>query len=238
MHKVFAAAEAVCWWEGDGCLVPGGNWSRGVPCPWGVSAPRGCLFPLGCLLPVGGIPACTEAAPLWTEWLTDRCKNVTFATSLQMVTNWKKKIFVREHKTETSCEQDCIPVGCVSLLVAHTSDHALLPEGGACLWSREGGLLQGACLWSWGVCSWEDACLWSRGGLLLRGSAFVRGVPASGQEVCIPACNGADPPEENSWHTLLKILPCPNFIVGGKNCGELINEIFRSSLPRLNCYFL
>ena len=32
---------------------------------------------------------------------------------------------------------------------------------------------------------------------------------------CIPACNGAEKPEQNSPHTLLKILPCPNFVVGG-----------------------
>ena len=35
----------------------------------------------------GGIPACTEADPPmnWTEWLTDRCKNITFVTSLRTV---------------------------------------------------------------------------------------------------------------------------------------------------------
>ena len=45
----------------------------------GGCLPRGCL-PAGCL--PGGlcIPACTEADTLnpWTEWLTDRCKNITF----------------------------------------------------------------------------------------------------------------------------------------------------------------
>ena len=45
---------------------------------------------------------------------------------------------------------------------------------------------RGICLWSWG---WE----------------------------CIPACNGGRPRcEQNSSHTLLKILPCPHFVVGGK----------------------
>ena len=39
-----------------------------------------------------------------------------------------------------------------------------------------------------------------------------------GVRECIPACNGADPPYgQNSWHTLLKILPCPNFVVGSNN---------------------
>ena len=49
-----------------GCLVPGGAWSGGVSARTG---PRG-----------HGIPAFTEAdTPLWTEWRTDRCKNITFA---------------------------------------------------------------------------------------------------------------------------------------------------------------
>ena len=53
-------------------LLPGGMSARGG----GVSAPGGCLL-LG-----GGIPACTEADP--PPW-TDRCKNITFATSLRTV---------------------------------------------------------------------------------------------------------------------------------------------------------
>ena len=33
-----------------------------------------------------------------------------------------------------------------------------------------------------------------------------------------PGCGPGDPLwEQNSWHTLLKILPCPNFVAGGKN---------------------
>ena len=50
---------------GDVCSGGGGVCSRGEG---------------GCLLPGRGcIPACTEAdTPLWTEWLTDRCKNITF----------------------------------------------------------------------------------------------------------------------------------------------------------------
>ena len=53
--------------------------------PRGVSAQRGCL-------PGGCIPACTEAdTPLWTEWLTDRCKNITFPQlRLRMVINGAK----------------------------------------------------------------------------------------------------------------------------------------------------
>ena len=34
-----------------------------------------------------------------------------------------------------------------------------------------------------------------------------------------PGCGPGDLPpcEQNSWHTLLKILPCPNFVAGGNN---------------------
>ena len=57
---------------GGGCLVPGG---RGVPgqegaCSGGVPAPGG-----------DGIPACTPEA----DRQTDRCNNITFATSLRTV---------------------------------------------------------------------------------------------------------------------------------------------------------
>ena len=65
---------------GGGCLFPG----------WGVSAlggacsqGGGCLL-WGGLLQGGGIPACTEADPPCGQ--TDRCKNITFATSLRTVT--------------------------------------------------------------------------------------------------------------------------------------------------------
>ena len=63
-----------------GGLLPGGvSTSRGGVCSRGVSACVGCLLPGGDLLPGGCMSACTEAdTPLWTEWLTDRCKNITF----------------------------------------------------------------------------------------------------------------------------------------------------------------
>ena len=91
---------------GGGCLLPGGclllegfvllggvcSWgvySQGVSalggfCSWGVClllgvGGGGCVCSQG-VCPGGCIPACTEAdTPLWTEWLTDRCKNITFA---------------------------------------------------------------------------------------------------------------------------------------------------------------
>ena len=69
-HRPYAG---VCFW---GCVVPGGvcsgGWSRGMSAPGGVWSGGGG----------GGIPACTEADPLlWTEWMTDRCKNITLATT-------------------------------------------------------------------------------------------------------------------------------------------------------------
>ena len=68
---------------GGGCLLPGG------------SAPGGCLPGLGGCLPGpggwclllggawsgGGIPACTEAEPPPVNRMTDRCKNITLATT-------------------------------------------------------------------------------------------------------------------------------------------------------------
>ena len=48
----------------------------------GVCGPRGVPSPGG----AGGIPACTEAdPPPPVNRMTDRCKNITFATSLRTV---------------------------------------------------------------------------------------------------------------------------------------------------------
>ena len=59
-----------------GICFPGG-W--GGLLPGGVSAPGGwCLLPGGLLR--GGIPACTEADPPVNR-MTDRCKNITLATT-------------------------------------------------------------------------------------------------------------------------------------------------------------
>ena len=90
--------------SGGGCLLPGGVCSWGVSalegvCSWGcllwgvcsqgMSAPGGCLL-WGCLLQgvcvcsgggVGGIPACTEADTPSVNRMTDRCKNITLATT-------------------------------------------------------------------------------------------------------------------------------------------------------------
>ena len=78
-----------------GGLPPGGVSALGGVCSWGVSAPRGgclllggllpsggCLLLGGCLLPGGsGIPACTEADTPPVNRMTNRCKNITLATT-------------------------------------------------------------------------------------------------------------------------------------------------------------
>ena len=65
---------------------------------------------------------------------------------------------------------------------------------------------------------------WSRGGSAPRGGAWCGGcvcswggVPPRG--VGIPACTEADtpPPPPVDTHTLVKILPWPNFVAAGKN---------------------
>ena len=52
---------------------------------------------------------------------------------------------------------------------------------------------------------------WSQGGVCSGGVPGPEGVPAwSGGGGGMPACTEADSPcEQNYWHTLVKILPCP-----------------------------
>ena len=56
--------------------------------------------------------------------------------------------------------------------------------------------------------------VWSRGGGF---APSRRGGLVPGGGLCIPACTGADPPPVDR-HTLVKILPWPNFFAAGKNC--------------------
>ena len=91
----------------------------------------------------------------------------------------------------------------------------LLPGGGVC---SGGCLLLGGLLW--GVCSRGSApggvC---SGGVSAPGGG-VGGCLLRGGGWCIPACTEADtlsPCGQNSWHTLVKILPWPNFVAAGND---------------------
>ena len=106
--------------------------------------------------------------------------------------------------------QDCIPVGCVppARWPYLGGDTCLVPGGGTCLsrggvpaWSR-GVYLPGP---RGGVPAWSGG-----GGGYLPGPGGVYLVRHS------PPCG------QNSWHTLLKILPCPQTsFAGGKKDGPL-----------------
>ena len=63
---------------------------------------EGVSGPGGCLLRGGGTPVCTEADPPCGQ--TDRCKNITFATSLRMVINY---VFLSSEGLETRLLHIC-----------------------------------------------------------------------------------------------------------------------------------
>ena len=115
-----------------------------------------------------------------------------------------------DRKSVNNFKQDCIPVGCVP------------PRGGTCL--VRGGYLPGpggVPAWSRGVYlpGWGGTCLapggvpaWSGGvTCLVPGGCtyLVRGggLPAWSRGVYL--VRHSPPCGQNSWHTLLKILPCP-----------------------------
>ena len=81
---------------GQGCVYPSMHWAGGGVCiptcsGQGVSA-RGWCLPGGGVCAGGCITACTP--PLWTEWLTDRCKNITFPQlRLQTAKTWGASTF-------------------------------------------------------------------------------------------------------------------------------------------------
>ena len=68
------------------------------------------------------------------------------------------------------------------------------------------------------ACTVPGGLVWGglpSGGGLLRGGGSAPGGILHGM--------GQTPPEQNSWHTFLKILPYSNFIVGGKNTNMYCN---------------
>ena len=65
--------------------------------------------------------------------------------------------------------------------------------------------------WPWGGCTCLGVCTCPEGGTwprvyLPRGCTYPGGT-----------CPGTPPYGQNSWHMLLKLLPCQNFVAGGKN---------------------
>ena len=76
--------------------------SRGVLDPGGCLLPQGFLLPQGCLLLGGGIPACTEADPP-IDRMTDRCKNITFATSFRTVITFQRLTTYITVVTRSTC---------------------------------------------------------------------------------------------------------------------------------------
>ena len=91
----FSLVRGVLLGQGEVCLVggfslvPGGSpWSRGVlPGPGGVLlGPGGFSLVGGSVWSDGGSPwswggFSGDPSPLWTEWMTDTCKNITLATT-------------------------------------------------------------------------------------------------------------------------------------------------------------
>ena len=72
-----------CTWSWGVYLVPGGVPTWGMYLVPGMYLPRGCTWSGGvCTWSWGYLP---RYSPLWTEWLTDRCKKITFVTSLRTV---------------------------------------------------------------------------------------------------------------------------------------------------------
>ena len=121
------SAPGVCS-RGGGGVWSGGVWSEGVWSEGGwVSAPGGCLFGGVCVCSgwggvwsggcvwSGGVWSWGEGhpsmhwgrPPLWTEWMTDRCKNITLATtSLRPVINKSLRSEFRP-KNFVTCKHSC-----------------------------------------------------------------------------------------------------------------------------------
>ena len=111
---------------------------------------------------------------------------------------------------------------------------SLLPGEGGSAWSggmsvpRGGCLLRGVCspggggvclVWG-GLPAWSGGvCLPGRGGLVPGGVCLPGPGGGSGARGVYPSMHwGRQPPPpcgQNSWHTLVKILPWPNFVAAG-----------------------
>ena len=145
-----------------------------------------------------------------------------FFSLIQFWQIWQHDLFTENLEyCQIWLTQECIPVGSVPATRRLYAGSAL--GGGVCVCS-------GGCL-VWGVCSWGG--VWSRGsapggGCLLGGSA-PGGCLLPGAHPSMHWGRHPPPCGQNSWHTLVKILPWPNFVAAGKN---RVNEHAISLTPR------
>ena len=92
-----------------------------------------------------------------------------------------------------------------------------------------GGVCMGGCL-PGGVCPVGVGVL--PGGCLPKGVSAQEGSfcpgRVSAQEGCVSqhTLSQAPPCRQNSWHTLLKTLPCRNFVADGKNAHDNWSQMF------------
>ena len=81
------------------------------------------------------------------------------------------------------------------------------------------------------VCTWSrGVCTWSLGGVYLVPGGWTWSWTGGG------ICPGTPPCEQNSWHTLLKILPCPKLrlrVVKMQHSTFLCSTQIKSSVLRL-----
>ena len=132
----------------------------------------------------------------WWVWQTSNSKICEFEGLCQMK-NLKRLFNTRMHWAG----------GCVS-------QHALGREGVCVYPSINWGCVSQHALGREGVCP---------GGCLSRWRGCLSGGVCPGG--CLPGRVWQTPPcGQNSWHTLVKTLPCLNFVAGGKNSFQIGNS--------------
>ena len=111
-----------------------------------------------------------------------------------------------------SSEQECIPVGCIPPTAVAICCGVSASVHGGIHTPLDLGLEipLGVGLGTSQVWAWRLPLVWAWRPPLARPLNFPLG------------CGPEDPPpcEQNSWHTLLKILPCPNFVAGGNKMSS------------------
>ena len=123
-------------------------------------------------------------------------------------------------------EQECIPVGCVPPPCCPYLPACTAPGGVYLVWVGVPGpggtwsgvyMVPGGCTWSWGYLV-RGAVPGPRGMYLVPSGVYL--VPGGYLPRYSP------PHEQNSWHTLLKILPCPKLRFAGGKDAQRIWKLF------------